>query len=61
MSLLDSVLSAEKARVDVGVAVLDKAQNVEKQQGEAIVQLLEAAGTLPAGPPAPQGGLDVYA
>ena len=56
MSLLDSVLNAENARADIGVAVFKKAQNVEKQQGEAAVELLEAAGAPPAKP-----GLDVYA
>jgi hypothetical protein len=57
MSLLDSVLNAENTRAEVGVAVLKKAQNVEKQQGEAVVNLLEAAGALPARP----GSLDVFA
>jgi hypothetical protein len=55
-SLLDSVLNAETARVDIGIAVLKKAQNAEKQQGEAIVNLLESAGAAPARP-----GLDVFA
>ena len=56
MSLLDSVLSADKTRTDVGVAVLKKAQDAEKQQGEAIVNLLEVSGTPPNSP-----GLDVFA
>lgn len=56
IALLDSVLNAESARVDIGVAVFKKAQNVEKQQGEAIVDLLEATGVPPA-----RSGLDVYA
>ena len=55
-SLLDSVLNAESARVDIGVAVLKKAQDTDKQQGQAIVQLLESAVATPAKP-----GLDVYA
>ncbi len=55
-SLLDSVLNAESARVDIGVAVLKKAQNADKQQGEAIVELIESAGATPAQP-----GLDVFA
>lgn len=59
-SLLESVLDAESARVDMGVAVLKKAQNAEKQQGEAIINLLESAGT-PAKMAAPQSGLDVFA
>jgi hypothetical protein len=57
MSLLDSVLSAESTRVDVGVAVLKKAQDAGKQEGEAIVNLLEASG----GAPPAQAGLDVFA
>ena len=61
MSLLDSVLSAEGARVEVGVAVLKKAQDTGRQQGEAILDLLEAAGA-PAASPNPAGqGLDVFA
>jgi hypothetical protein len=57
MSLLDSVLNAESTRVDVGVAVLKKAQDAGKQQGEAIVNLLEASG----GVPPDQPSLDVLA
>jgi hypothetical protein len=61
MSLLDSVLSAEGARVEVGVAVLKKAQDAGKQQGQAIIDLLEAAGAT-ANSPNPTGqGLDVFA
>jgi hypothetical protein len=56
-SLLDSVLSAQTTRADVGVAVLKKAQDAAKQQGEALVNLLEAAGA----PPASESSLDVYA
>ena len=56
MSLLDSVLSADKTRVDVGVAVLKKAQDAGKQEGEALVKLLEVSGDTQARP-----GLDAYA
>ncbi|MEI6395119.1 MAG: putative motility protein [Verrucomicrobiota bacterium] len=56
MSLLDSVMAAETTRVDVNVGVLKKAQDAEKQQGEAVVKLLEAAGAPPT-----RAGLDVYA
>ena len=49
-SLLDSVLTAERTRVDIGVAVLKKAQLAETQQGEAMIGLLESAGTPPAKP-----------
>ena len=55
-SLLDSVLNAETARVDMGVAVLKKAQNADQQQGEAIVNLIESAGAQ-----APPPALDVFA
>jgi hypothetical protein len=43
-SLLDSVLTAQTTQQDVGVAVLKKAQDTMKQQGEAMVQMLEQAG-----------------
>jgi hypothetical protein len=43
-SLLDSVLMAETTQQDAGVAVLKKAQDQVKQQGQAIVQLLEQSG-----------------
>ena len=43
-SLLDSVLTAQTTQQDIGVAVLKKAQNAIKQQGEAMVQMLEQAG-----------------
>jgi hypothetical protein len=56
-SLLDSVLSAESTRADIGTAVLKKAQNAQKQQGEALVNLLEAAG----GAPPSSEHLDAYA
>ena len=56
MSLLDSVMAAETTRVDVNVGVLKKAQDAEKQQGEAVVKLLETAGVPPT-----RAGLDVYA
>lgn len=42
-SLLDSLLKAQTTRVDMGVAVLKKAQDVDKQQGAAMVQMLEQA------------------
>jgi hypothetical protein len=61
MSLLDSVLSAESARTEVGVALLKKSQDAEKQQGKAIVDLLEAAGAPPAVPGPAGSGLDVFA
>ncbi|MCX6885917.1 MAG: YjfB family protein [Verrucomicrobiota bacterium] len=43
-SLLESILDAGSARQDIGIAVLKKAQDAEKQQGEAMVNLLEQAG-----------------
>jgi hypothetical protein len=53
-SLLDSVLDSQSTRNDMAVAVLKKAQDVQKQQGEALVQMLEQSG--PASP-----RLDAYA
>jgi hypothetical protein len=55
-SLLDSVLQAESTQQDAGVAVLKKAQDMVKQQGQAMVQLLEQAGVSPDG-----SKLDAYA
>lgn len=58
-SLLDSVLTAQTTQQDIGVSVLKKAQNAMKQQGEAMVQMLEQAGAQ-----APNAGkplLDTYA
>lgn len=56
MSLLDSALSVENTRVDAGVSVLKKAQDAMAQQGEAIVNLLEASGN-----PSAHSSLDAYA
>jgi hypothetical protein len=58
-SLLDSVLAAQTTQQDIGVAVLKKAQDSMKQQGAALVQMLEQAG-----PQTPNAGgplLDTYA
>ena len=46
-SLLDSVLTAQSTRVDMGVAVLKKAQDLDKQEGAAMVQTLENASLKP--------------
>ena len=43
-SILDSVLQSQTTQQDAGVAVLKKAQDLVKQQGQAMVQLLEQAG-----------------
>ena len=40
-SLLDSALNAQTTRVNMGVVVLKKAQDLEKQEGVALVQMLE--------------------
>jgi hypothetical protein len=55
-SLLDSLLKAEQTRTEMGVAVLKKAQDSAKQQGEAMVQMLEQSAPRPEYP-----RLDVYA
>ena len=52
-SLLDSVLAAQGTQEQIGVSVLKKAQDVEKQEGQALVQMLEQAGPKPL--------LDTYA
>ena len=57
-SLLDSVLNAQSTREDIGVTMLKKAQDVERQQGTALVQMLEQTGAQPG----KQGQLlDTYA
>ena len=58
-SLLDSVLAAQTTQQDIGVTVLKKAQDTMKQQGEAMVQMLEQAGaqSINSGKPL----LDTYA
>lgn len=58
-SLLDSVLTAQTTRQDVGVALVKKAQDGMKQEGEALVQMLEQSGQPAAGQGQPL--LDVYA
>ena len=58
-SLLESVLTPQSTRQDVGVAVLKKAQDTMKQQGEAMVQMLEQAGAQSSG--TAKSLLDVYA
>ena len=55
ISLLDSALSAEKTRREISVAVLKKAQDSVRLEGEAALKLLEAAA------PDPGRLLDVYA
>ena len=58
-SLLDSVLTAQTTQQEIGIAVLKKAQDSVKQQGEAMVQMLEQAGTHTSGAGKPL--LDTYA
>jgi hypothetical protein len=53
INLLESVLNSRQTQADINVAVLKKAQDQMKQQGEAIVELLESAGPPPL--------LDAYA
>ena len=55
-ALLESVLSAQTTRNEIGVSVLKKAQDVQTQQGEALIAMLEQSAA-----PAYDGHLDVYA
>ncbi len=55
-TLLDSVLQAQATQQNAEVAVLKKAQNLAKQQGQQMVELLEQSGLSPDG-----AKLDVYA
>jgi hypothetical protein len=41
ISLLDSVLKSESTRQEIGVEVLRKSQDVARQQGEAMIEMLE--------------------
>lgn len=55
-SLLDSVLSSKTTQQEIDVTVLKKAQDAAKQQGEALIQMIDQSG------PNPQTGrLDTYA
>ena len=54
-SLLDSVLNADSARQDANVTLLKKAQDIEKQQGQALIQMLDQSV------PPTDGRLDTYA
>ena len=46
-SLIDSVLNAQTTRVNMGVSVLKKAEDAEKQEGAAMVDMLEKTGFTP--------------
>ncbi|MGE3311118.1 MAG: hypothetical protein AB7O66_14205 [Limisphaerales bacterium] len=56
MSLLQSVMDAQTARADLSVAVLEKAQELMKRQGDDLVDLLVESGM-----PTTAAGLDAYA
>ncbi len=55
-SLLDSVLQAASTREQMDVEVLAKAQGITRQQGAAMVQMLEQAAV-----PTDDHHLDTYA
>lgn len=57
VSLLDSVLASQTTRVTMGVDLLKKAEDVQKQQAAEIVQMLEQTGPQAAA----AGRLDTYA
>ena len=40
-SLLDSVLKAQTTNVELGVRVLKKSQDAAKQEGEAMIRMIE--------------------
>ena len=44
VSLFDSVLQTQAMRQEMGVSLLKKSQDMMKQQGEAMVQMLEQGG-----------------
>ena len=47
VSLLDSTLQAQRTGVDVSVTMLKKAQDTMKQEGQAMVSMLEESGVNP--------------
>lgn len=49
--LIDAQLSPAKVAQDVSAAVAAKALDATRQQGAAVLQLLEAAGKVQAGDP----------
>lgn len=55
---LRSYDSSDPARADAGVSLLRKAQNIDKQEGQALIQMIEQAGTVTIGP---GRHLDAYA
>lgn len=58
VSLLDSTLQAQNTNQAVGVTMLKKAQDTMKQEGQAMISMLEESGANPG----PQGQhLDAYA
>lgn len=54
---LSTVMQQQKTAQQLNVAVLNKAQDIQKQQGEAAIKLLESAS--PAAPSS--NSIDVYA
>lgn len=60
VSPLASALKAQATRSEIGVAVLKKAQDTMRQEGEAMVDLIEKAAP-PQSLPEGYAGLDVYA
>lgn len=54
--LLESVLDAQSTRAEMNVAVLDKANEIVKEQGQAMIQMLEQSVVSPD-----QNRLDAYA
>ena len=53
-------IQQDRLRQQVGMAVANKAQDVAKQEGRAVVQMIQAAAEVAAPRPAVRGGrLDV--
>ncbi len=59
-SLLQSVLDSQSSRADTEVALLKKVQNLMKQQGHAMIEVLEQAGAVSC-PDCRGQNLDTYA
>ncbi|MDD2759598.1 MAG: YjfB family protein [Methylomonas sp.] len=58
IAALATQMSAQKTGQQVEVAMLKKAQDMQRQQGEAVLKLMESATVSPSS--APATSIDVY-
>ena len=60
-SLLDSILNAQTTQAEAGVSVLKKAQDVETQTGQAMVDMLDQIGPMATQSSPSARGFSAYA